>query len=76
MTIRAASTPAKIMNSPVASPTAFHVGHLLNQHVRLAFSEVEGVLPGINEDLSPGDERKCAEDLGLNLDGNIEILNL
>lgn len=63
------------MNSPVASPTAFHVGHLLNQHIRPAFLEVGGVIPGINEDLGPGDERKCAEDLGLDLDGNIEILN-
>lgn len=34
------------------------------------------MIPGINEDLGPGDERKCAEDLGLDLDGNIEILNL
>lgn len=74
--IRAASTPAKMMNSPVASPTAFHVGHLLIRHVGSVFVEVGGALPGIHEDLGPGDERKRAPDLGLDLDGDVEILHL
>lgn len=72
----AASTPAKMMNSPVASPIAFHVGHLLNPHIREAPVEVGGDVLGIYEDLGPGDEGKCAENLGLNLNGNVEILNL
>lgn len=64
-----------MMNSPVAELIAFHVGHLLNRLVRFAFVEAGGALPGIHEDLSPGDERKRAENLGLDLEGDIEILN-
>lgn len=74
--IRPASTPAKMKNSPMAEPVAFHVGHLLNRLVRSAFVEVGGALPSIHLDLGPGDERKCAENLGLNLEGDIEILIL
>lgn len=65
-----------MMNSPMAEPIAFHVGHLLKRLVRSAYVEVGGALPGINEDLGPGDERKRAENLGLDLEGDIEILNL
>lgn len=63
------------MNSPTASPMAFQDGQLLNPNVRPASVEVGGVVLGIHQDLSPSDEGKCAEDLGLDLDGNIEILN-
>lgn len=59
----------------MASPIAFHVGHLLNRDVRSAFVQVGGVIPGVHQDLGPGDERKCAEHLGLDLNGDIEILN-
>lgn len=76
VTIRVTSTPANMKNSPVASPTAFQVGHLLNRYVRSAFGTFGGVLPGVNEDLGPSDERQRAEDLRLDLDGDIEILSL
>lgn len=76
VTIRATSTPANMKNSPVASPTAFQVGHLLSRYVRSASGTVGGLLPGINEDLGPSDERQRAEHLRLDLDGDIEILSL
>ena len=65
-----------MMNSPVASPTAFQAVHLLHQHVRSVLGEAGGVAPGVYEDLGPRDKRKCAEDLGFDLDGDIEILDI
>lgn len=73
--IRAASTPPNSRANSAASVTAFHVGHLL--FVLESFDwRLKTLIPVVYECLSPADQRKGAEDLGLDLKGDVEVLRI
>lgn len=68
--------PAKTQAIAMLIVTAFHVFHFLCS-VSHTYDRILGFhySPVVYQDLGPGDQAQCHEDLGLDLDRDVEVLH-